>query len=326
LRKFSIIVICCIFLTLIYFTFQSAQKAFRSDWELPQISQQNKEQYRLVLITQELDTPFWDKVSRGALEQAKKDGLSLEVWGSYGNNQEDFLKQIEIAIHSKVDGIIVQGLDTDEFKNLTKIKAAFYGIPIVTVANDVPVAESLRKTYVGSDQHLAGMLIAKQLLSDMGTTGNVILMCDKNQEYYQKQRLEGIQEILQEYPNVRMITAETPPLREQVIATTQDLLNRYPDVDAFIAVNANMAGAMTQEIGRRSQIEPYFIYSFDDGPEIATLFNDGKLDGIIEQSPVTMGKASVNLIMKWLTNQTVTLDMNGYLTDIRMLKARKQDE
>ena len=80
----------------------------------------------------------------------------MEVWGSYGKNQEDFLKKVEIAIHSKVDGIIVQGLDTEKFKNLTKVKAAFYGIPIITVANDVPMAESLRRTYVGSDQYLAG--------------------------------------------------------------------------------------------------------------------------------------------------------------------------
>ena len=38
-------------------------------------------------------------------------------------------------------------------------------------------------------------------------------------------------------------------------------------MDAFIAVNANIVGAMIQEIGRRSQVEPYHIYTFDDGPE-----------------------------------------------------------
>ncbi len=131
--------------------------------------------YRLVLITQELDTLFWDKAGIAAKEQARKDGASLEVWGSYGKNQEDFLKKLEIAIQSKVDGIIVQGLDTPEFKDLVKVKAAFYGIPIITVANDVPKAESLRKTYVGSDQYLAGQLIAEQLIDDMGHEGKVIL-------------------------------------------------------------------------------------------------------------------------------------------------------
>jgi ribose transport system substrate-binding protein len=288
---------------------------------MPRTSAQTQAQYRLVLITQELETPFWDKVGSGALKEARQDGSSLEVWGSYGKNQEDFLKKIEIAIDSKVDGIIVQGLDTEEFKSLTKIKAAFYGIPIITVANDVPMAESLRRTYVGSDQFRAGQMIANQLLSDMGHAGTVILLGDSRQEYYQQQRLNGIHDVLKNYPIVRTEYAETPDTREQVIATTQDLMNRFPNVDAFVAVNANNAGAMIQEIGRRSQVEPYDIYSFDDSPETLALLKQGKLDGMIEQSPETMGRISVSLMIKWLSGETVPLNSDGYLTDIRMLKA-----
>lgn len=321
MRKTGIFLLFFVFVILCYFTFVSAKKAFHSDWQLPQASDQKQEKYRLVLITQELETPFWDKVGNGALKEAHKDGASMEVWGSYGKNQEDFLKKVEIAIQSKVDGIIVQGLDTEEFKKLTKIKAAFYGIPIITVANDVPKAESLRRTYVGSDQYRAGQMIATQLLADMGPAGNVILMSDSRQEYYQTQRLKGIQDVLDDYSNVHTIYQETLDTREQVIATTKDLLNQNPEVDAFIAVNANIVGAMIQEIGRRSQVEPYHIYTFDDGPESLSLLMQGKIDGMIEQSPEMMGKMSVNLIMKWLKGEKVPLDMNGYLTDIRILKA-----
>lgn len=321
MRNTSILLLFIIGSVLLYFTVVSADKAFRSDWKLPQTSKQQSEQLRLVLITQDLDTPFWDKVGRGAHAQAEKNGASLEVWGSYGNDQEDFLKKLEIAIHSKVDGIIVQGLDTDEFKNLTKIKAAFYGIPIIMVANDVPMAESLRKTYVGSDQYLAGKMVAAQLLSDMGDSGNVVIMSGSSEEYYQRQRLQGIQDILKSYPEIQIVSRETTDTRDQVISATQELLNQMPEADAFIAVNAKIAGAMIHEISRRSQVDPYYIYSFDDGPESLSLLKQGKLDGIIEQSPENMGKMSVDLMMKWLSGDTVPLNMNGYFTDIRMLKA-----
>ncbi len=321
LRKIGIITLCFVFTILSYFTFVSAEKVFHSDFKPPQTSALNEEQYRLVLITQELETPFWDKVAKGAIEQAQREGASLEVWGSYGNNQDDFLKKIELAIHSKMDGVIVQGLDTEEFSSLTKFKAASSGIPIITVANDVPLEESLRKTYVGSDQVLAGRMIAKQLITDMGPSGKVIILGESEQEYHQQQRFQGIQDVLKEYPNVKTLYAETPDTKEQVIATTQDLLNQLPDVDAFIAVNANNAGAMIQEIGRRSQVEPYHIYTFDDGTESSSLLAQGKLDGMLEQSPEKMGELSVNLIMKWLTDEAVPLDMDGYLTDIRIVKA-----
>jgi ribose transport system substrate-binding protein len=320
LRKAGLIALICVFIILCYFTIISAKKVFRSDWQLPQQTQQEA-QHRLVLITQDMETPFWDKVASGALKQAKENGVSLEVWGSYGNNKEDFLKKMEIAIHSKMDGIIIQGLDTEEFKQLTKVKASFYGIPIITVANDVPMEESLRKTYIGSNQYKAGELIARQLLSDMGSKGEVVLMYDRKQEFYQTQRLSGIKDVLKNYPNVQVMNAQTSDSREQIIASTQDVLNRMPEVDAFIAVDSNVAGAMIQEISKRYQVEPYHIYSFDDGPESLTLFNQGKIDGLIEQSPEKMGEKSVQLLMEWLKGETVPLHSEGYYTDIHYLKA-----
>jgi ribose transport system substrate-binding protein len=298
----------------------------RSDGKTPQTLDREQAEYRLVMITQDINTPFWDNVSKGALKQAQKEDVSLEIWGSYGNNKEDFLKKLEIAIHSKVDGIIVQGLDTDQFKNLTRIKSSFYGIPIITVANDVPMAESLRRTYVGTDQYQAGKMIAEQLLLDMGESGNVILMYDNHLEYYQEQRLSGMEDVLKGYPDVNTLYAETSETRDQVIATTQDMLNQMPDVDAFIAINASITGAMIHEIGNRYQVEPYYIYAFDDTPEALSLLRAGKVDGIIQQSPEMMGGISVKLMMEWLSGKTVPLEMDGYYTDIDILKASDTHE
>ncbi|MDL4839829.1 sugar ABC transporter substrate-binding protein [Aquibacillus rhizosphaerae] len=321
MRKFTYFVTAIISVILFYFTFESVVDVYRANWQLPNETDQESLNNRLVLITQELDTPFWDKVSAGAKKQAEKEGATLEVWGSYGNNQENFLKQIELAIYSKMGGIIVQGLDTDEFKELTKVKAASYGIPIITVAHDVPSSESLRKTYVGSNQHLAGELIATQLIDDMGTQGEVILMLDSRKEFYQEQRLKGIQEYLKKFPKIELIETTTENTREQGIALTKDILNRHPNVDAFIAVNSNFTEDIIEEIERRSKIGPYYIYSFDDNRASLSLLKQGKLDGMIEQSPHRMGERSVMLMMEWLNNDTVPLYLDGYLTDIRMVKA-----
>lgn len=254
---------------------------------------------------------------------AQNEDVSLEVWGSYNSNKEDFLKNIELAIQSKVDGIIIQGLDSPEFKELTKVKASFYGIPVITVANDVPMEESLRRTYVGSNQYEAGKMIARELLKDLGQDGKVVLMYDSSQEYYQRQRRQGMEDLIKYYNNLQIIEVETQDTREQVMLATQDVFNRHPDTDAFIAVNANMAGAMLGEISKRSQVEPYYIYTFDDGPESLTLLEQGKLDGVIEQSPEEMGRLSVQLMIDWLKGKTVPLDKDGYLTDINIRKVAK---
>ena len=320
MQKYSYIVLGVIFVSLCYLIFLSANIVFSNDISLPKAKKQADSQYRLVLITRDLDTTFWNKVGKGATRQAEIEGASLEIWGSYSHNPEEFLKKLELAIHSKVDGIIIQGLDTDAFKELTKVKAAFHGIPVITVANDVPMTESARRTYVGSNQYLAGNLIAGQLLNDMGVKGKVVLLYDSQQEHYQQERLTGIHDTLKKYPHITTVYAETPQSRDKVISTMRDVLNEVPDVDAFIAVSANMIGPMVQEIGKRSQVEPYFIYTFDDGPESLPLLAAGKIDGVIEQDPERMGEVSVQRLISWLKGETVPLDTRGYFTDIRILK------
>ncbi|SDH49002.1 ribose transport system substrate-binding protein [Planococcus glaciei] len=324
MRKKVVVILCMLCAVLGFFTFMSAGKAFRSDWQLPSSVPENQEKPRLVLVTQEMKTPFWNQVAAGASNEAEKEGVSLEVWGSYGNDQDEFLKQIEIALHSKVDGVIVQGLDTEEFKELTKIKAASYGIPVVTVANDVPVAESLRKTYVGSDQFAAGKRLAEQLVDNMGSEGQVVVLTNSEQAYSQQQRLQGMEEVLNVHSGLQVVLVESGDSTEEVIETTQNVLNQVPGADAFIALNANHVGTMMQEISRRSALERFHIYSFDDGADIPALLTQGGLDAVIGQSPEKMGSMSVELIMDWLNNEKVPLDPDGYFTDIRILEGAKK--
>lgn len=320
MRKKVIFVLCSLCVILGFFTILSANKVFHSEWQLPAAVKTEEERVRLVLITQEMDTPFWKLVDEGAAKQAGREGVSIEKWGSYGKNQEDFLKQIEIALHSKVDGIIVQGLDTEEFQQLTRIKAASYGIPIITVANDVPVEKSLRKTYVGSDHYEAGKLLMKQLVRDMGEEGEVVLLGDSELEYSQRLRLKGMEDSLTDYPDIRSSYAESGSSVEEASAATRNVLNKHPDVDAFIVLNIRQAGAVMHEISSRTKLEPYFIYSFDDGSDATDLLAAGRLDGIIEQSPEQMGETSVAVMMQWLRNEVVPLNSEGYITDIRIVE------
>lgn len=321
MRKSIIVSLFAGCLVILFFTLTSMIKVFSSDLNEPVMTAELHNSYRLVLITQELDTPFWAKVEQGARKAAEQYGASLEVWGTYGSNRDDFLKNMEVAIASKVDGIIVQGLDTDEFKELTKVKAAGSGIPIITVANDVPMNESLRRTYVGSDHLVAGRMIARQLVSDMGFAGKVVLMVSDRQEDFQRSRLTGILDVLRPYAKIETKIVAAGDSREDVAAATNELLNEEPDADAFIAVSAKHAGSIIQEISKRMQVGGFYIYSFDDSPETLTLMQQGQIDALIAQSPETMGEKSVTYMVKWLTGEQVPLNPDGYFTDIRVLRA-----
>jgi len=323
LKKTSTLFLLIIFAILCYFTVDSYMKFYDSDLERPLASiSLDIDKTRIILITQDIDTPFWNKVAEGAKQQAEMENIRLEVWGSYNNNITDFLRKLDIAIYSKVDGIIVQGLDTQEFKTLIKTKASSYGIPVITIAKDVPMEESLRRTYVGSNHYEAGKLIAQQLVQDLGDVGTVVIIYDGQIEHYQLERMKAIEDVLGNYPDINFQRISTEESLEQVMTATQDMLNHYPDLDALIVVDSNILGTVIQEVKRRYKIEPLLIYSFEDDYELSSYLAENQLDGYIEQSPEVMGSLSVKQMMEWLNGKAVPLKKEGYFTDIKLVKAK----
>ncbi|MUT68764.1 substrate-binding domain-containing protein [Paenibacillus sp. NEAU-GSW1] len=323
MRKLFILLLSAGCIVLSAFTLSSLIKVFNFDLSAPAVLEEGQDSaYRVVLITQEMDTPFWDQVEKGASEAAARHGVELAVWGSYGTtNQVDFLRKMEIAIASKVDGIIVQGLDTDVFNKLSTVKAAGNGIPIFTIANDVPIEKSLRRTYIGSDHEKAGRLIGEQLASDIGVKGKVVLMLSDREEDYQNKRLNGILSALQSQPGIETILVKAGDTREEVMAATTQIMNSEPQIDGFVSITANNTSAMVQEIAKRSKLSRFHLYSFDDSVESRTLMKEHKLNGIIEQQPEEMGKVSVDLMVQWLSGNMFPLNYEGYFTEISLLKA-----
>lgn len=306
---------------MLFYTVTTAVRLMSSDLAAPAGSRDKQGGVRLVLIAQELDSPFWTEVKNGALAAAERYGAELQAWGTFGLSEQEFLSQIEIAIASKVDGIIVQGVDTEQFRRLAKLKATGSGIPVITVANDVPAGDSLRKTYVGSNQKEAGAMLARQLLSDMGFAGKVALLVDDREEYFQQLRLEGIRSVLAPYPSIKMEVAGSGRTRASAVKTVNDVLNRAPDTKAFIAVAADHASVIIQEVRKRSLVDNYFVYAFDDDPEATSLLQQGSVDAIVVQSPHSMGERSVELMIGWLNRTTLPLNVEGYYTDIHVMKA-----
>lgn len=303
------------------FTVYYFVKVFHSEVAIPGSEGIEEIPYRIVVISQEMDSPFWNQVERGALSAGEELNVSVEFWGTYRSNMEDFMKHIEIAIASKVDGIIVQGLNTEEFSTVTKLKAAKYGIPVITIANDVSMNESLRKTYVGSDHLLGGRMIAEQLVKDMQGSGKVVVMVSDRAEEYQRLRLEGIIDTFANNPNIEYQIVTSGNSSEQIASATKQLLNEQPNTDAFIGVTSDSATAIVQEVEKRSSLDNFHIYSFDDNPETLDYMRKGHIKATIMQSPEAMGTQSVQLMVKWLKGEVLPLNNVGYYTDVKVLRA-----
>lgn len=319
MRRLVIGLLCAAFVTISAMTIHTLNRVFSFDFSVPAAAWDAEDRHRLVLISRERDTPFWNELEEGAFAAAEQHGVSLERWGTFGLNEGDFLRNLELAIASRVDGIITQGLDVDTFKRLTAIRAAEYGIPIITVGSDVPVDESMRRTYVGSDHREAGRLLARRLIADMGTEGRVVLLASERLEHYERERLAGILAVIGDYPDIVSEVAASGGASEDTARSVREQLNAHPDTKAFLSVAYNNAEVIAREIGKRSRATDFYLYAFEENPDTVQLLQEGILNGLIVQDPYRMGKWSVDLMVRWLEGIDLPLDMDGYHTEIRVL-------
>ena len=111
------------------------------------MSTENTNEYSAyyVLVTEDEDTGFWNGILDGAREAAEEQGIYLEKAGAQMNAGYSKSEQMEMAIYSKADGIILDAGDSNSMTNLIH-QAYQAGIPVVTVRNDNTASE--RVSYI----------------------------------------------------------------------------------------------------------------------------------------------------------------------------------
>ncbi|GIQ71332.1 sugar ABC transporter substrate-binding protein [Xylanibacillus composti] len=266
--------------------------------------------YRIVVIGEEIGNPFWSIFKQGAFPVAEQHGVDLEFWGTLRPNSEEMIKNMEIAIASNVDGIIVQAVAHPDFSRLILLKASAAGIPVITAASDMPAGpEALRKTYVGSDHFQEGVRMGEHVAAQMNGYGKLGIIMGRTNVSNQALRLEGLRQVLEQYPEFEVIENRPEELdaEQDVMAGIRALLNEHPDCKVFIGLSSESGEKIVEAIKRRARIEPYGIYFFDDNMETVSLVRDGTADGAVIQNPEEMGRKSVELMLRWLEGVHIPL-------------------
>ncbi|AZN42019.1 substrate-binding domain-containing protein [Paenibacillus albus] len=271
----------------------------------------------IVIISQEQGSYMMNEIQRGARDAAASHGMAIEFWGVYRSNVEELIKQVDIAIASKVDGIIIEGVDRPDFVQIVN-KAIFRGIPVVTINSDSP--GSLRKSYVGSDHYQEGILMGKHIAQKLGGQGTVGVITNTEASDTDKLRQQGLHEVLRNYPDIKLVTASKDNENENAPANTQtfDILNHFPAAKAFIGLPTESGRSIVQAGGTRSRSSHYQVFMFDDSPQTMKLIQDNVVESGLSQHYEEMGKMSVDLVKRWLDSDQLPLH-NSYFTPISVV-------
>jgi ribose transport system substrate-binding protein len=256
----------------------------------------------VILITQELDNPYWKTIEQGAATAAKKYNMNLEYIGPVQINLNEQLDYFDKAIAAKADAIIVQGATDPRFVSLMN-KANVQGIPVITVDTDSPDASKL--TYVGTDNFASGKKLGELVVQAVKGNGKIGVIIGSNSAENQRQRLEGLLSLVKKYPNIQVVGIQSSDISQiKAAQQAEKMIKMNPDIDVIVGTSVldGVGIAQTVKSLKKQRIK---IFGFDDLPETIKAIKEREIQATIQQQPYMMGFNSIELLEQFFKKQTV---------------------
>ncbi|RXZ84016.1 sugar ABC transporter substrate-binding protein [Paenibacillaceae bacterium] len=300
-----------------YFTFKVVQSHPAASYDPQPIE---SDIYRIVFISGDSGSPFWNRVKEGVYEVASHNQAAIEFKETFHADFGEYLKSIDMAIAARVDGIIVQGKENPDFIRIVN-KASQKGIAVITVFTDAP--DSLRKSYVGPNHYQEGVVIGEHIAAQLDEEKKVCLVYGAEPIGYLSLRKKGLQDALGgSYPQIELVEAPLSVVSEQDgLKESNELLNLYPECRAIVGLTVEAVDGIVQVIKARNRIQDYHIFAFDQDQESFEFFDQGIISAAFYQYPEEIGAKSMKHILRWLEGKDNPLDRN-YFTPVELISKK----
>lgn len=280
-----------------------------------------KYKYHFVLVPEEQDNEYWRLVEKGAKAAAKKNDVILEYVGPKQSNLDEHVKTIEMSAASKVDGILTQGLNDDQFTPLID-RVVKKNIPVITV--DTDASNSKRFAYIGTDNYYAGYLAGKEMIEETHGIANVAIITGSFYKNHQIQRVKGFEDAVKIEKGIRIITVmESDISRVRAAEKTHQILQDYPEVNAFFGTSALDGVGIAQVVEKDKMKNNMTIIAFDTLPETINYIKQGIIKATVVQEPYEMGYKSVEMMIDLLKGKKVPTIVH---TNTRIIKVEDIQE
>lgn len=264
---------------------------------------EQKLEYHFAVIGQTDDT-FWQSVKEGCISAASKHNAAVEFNVPRFTNLEEQMMYLDIAIASKVDGIVTHVLDEEKFTPLIN-KAVDAGIPVITM--EVEAKNSKCNAYVGTNTFNLGRESGKLVLEAKGETANIAIILsdyiDGSENVPQNLRIAGTKDALKSNPDMIIRTFSSSTGFFSAEEVTRRILIDYPEVDTIICTSAKDTISVAQIIVDLNRVGQITIIGYDDAPEILRYIEKGVIYGTVVANPYEIGHESIRSLIEIKKNR-----------------------
>lgn len=236
------------------------------------------------------DSDVFDKLKKDTFNNLVQDDTSIKVVNSEANmDPQKQLNQVDDAIMQEVDAMIIVPID---YSGITPgvQKANQAGIPVIGLGIE---SEGGDYTFVGCDNREAGVMQADYMAEALPENAKVLYLSGTPGLYHSVQRHDGFYETIAEKRSDVEILAEMTGeyTREKAQKVVEDWCQSYPEFDAIVAANDQMALGAIEALKAAKRLDGVLVAGVDATDDALNKIQAGEMAISIRQSAPALAQS-----------------------------------
>lgn len=257
--------------------------------------------YKIACIVKNSTNPYMVGCLNGVKKAAADMGFeAITMAPSTNDSVEEQVKIMEDLIETGVDGFVLVPVDTNGIMPGVR-KAEEKNIPVACIGTPAAEETFLR---TGVDYTETGRVIAKSVAEKLEGKGKVIILEGPPGAQNAIERLNGINEVLDKYPDIEVVASQTANFkRTEGMNVTENLIQKYKDISAIIAANDESALGAYQAV-KAAGMDDVLIAGFDGNQDGSAAIKSGELFATYNTDPYGSCYVASAYLVQYLNDGT----------------------
>jgi D-allose transport system substrate-binding protein len=271
--------------------------------------------YAVVLKT--LANPFWVDMKTGIVAEAKKQGVTVDVFAA--SDESDLQGQAKIF-----EDLLGKGYAGIAFAPLSPVslipsivEANKKGIYVVNIDEKVDMTELKNAggyvySFITTDNVKVGEKAGQSIVDKLGSAGGKVAILEgKAGNASGADRKTGAENAFKAASSIKVVDSQPADWdRTKALDVASNILQKNPDLKAFYAANDTMALGALQAVSNAGLDGKVLVVGTDGAPEALQSVAAGKLFATVAQDPGQIGASSLDKLIKLATDKTAgSVDM-----------------
>ena len=255
-----------------------------------------------VMIMSTLNNPFFVSVKNGAVAEAPKKGLKLDVQNA--NNSDATALNLATTALSQKSGILI--IDPVGSQSATASVNAANTANVPVMAFDRQPSGGNLATFVGYDAIQAGRNAADALARGMGDKGTIVEIQGILGTNVAEDRSKGFEQQMTKHPGIRTVAKQAADFdRSKALNVMTNILQAHPTINGVYAANDEMALGVLAALKARNLAGKVVLVGNDGISDALAAIAVGQMYATNAESPYELGQQVADLAAQVLNGQPV---------------------